>query len=249
MKMQRVSIETLDKMILSMGESLMSYKMKAFWAFISFMVLVVIGCANNYDFDEEELDIRLNFDTACIDKLAPFFNDYFEERTSHKDIQDNIKCMVEAVDYVKFRVTGQSQERYSLNEIKSFFNQFVFQDNPKGDSFYTNILRIKKELISGSERYLTFNELERVQDILLQAEPVMIRLSSLAKEAVGSESFQSNSDIELVTVYAFELLKDILLPSTHTTSLESLLEVLTVELELGESAIEWLKVFNLLIFY
>jgi hypothetical protein len=238
--------ETLEKTILSMVGSLMFFKWINLFFIVPAVITLILGCANNYDFEEEELDIRLNFNTGCIDQIERFFENYMKERSSVKEIKSNINCMIEAVDYVKIRVAGEEGDRYSLSEIKSFFNQFVFKDNPKDEDFYSNILVLKREILGGSDRFITFKELQTIQRIINSLEFALINLRPLVQEMLGSESFSNKNDIEKVVFYGFGFLNELLSYDIKSFSILSVLKTLGDLIELDDEVEEWIEVFNLL---
>jgi len=206
---------------------------------------LVISCANDYDFEEESINIRLSFDTNCIDLIEPFFKNYIEEKSTESEITNSIQCMSEAVDYVKFRVTGSRKDRYELEELRGFFNQFVFKNEPKNKEFFKSVLNIKKEIVGGSDQYLTFAELSSIQEILSILKPTLIEMNGFVKELISKESYNSKEEIELVVFSVFGFLEKVLSFDLKTFSISNIMTNMRSLADIDSSVDDWLELFNL----
>ena len=160
--------------------------------------LFCVSCSNdNLDFSETALNISLDFDASCLDKLPRFFELYFEEKATQQAIDRNLNCAIEAIDYIKLRVAGKEKEKYSVKEVRGFANRFLFKQEPKDLNFFKQFITIKKELIGGSDNNISFKELDHLKSFVVLGKTLLKDISDHAEELVLGKTVSDQDQLEI----------------------------------------------------
>lgn len=163
----------------------------------SLLCLLCVSCSNdNLNFSETSMNLSLDFDASCLDKLPRFFELYFENKVTPQGIDRNLNCAIEAIDYIKLRVAGDEKEKYSVNEVRGFANRFLFKGEPKDFSFFKQFIFLKKELLGGSEDFISFKELDDLKFFIVLGKALLKEVSSQAEELVLKKTFSNQEEIE-----------------------------------------------------
>lgn len=209
----------------------------------------LLSCSNdNLNFLETSQNISLDFDTSCLDRLPRFFELYFEEKVTQKGINRNLDCAAQAIDYIMLRVAGQEKEKYSSSEIRGFANRFLFRENPKGIEFFNQFVKLKKELLGGSESFISFKELRDLKGFVIQAKYLMREIADQAKELALREAFLDEAKMKHAILAVSTYMNKLLNFHSNKISSKSLVFFVQNFIEIDQrEAKSWISILNLLL--
>ena len=213
---------------------------------LSVVSLLSNGCSNNHNFIDPKTIVSLAYDTNCLDKLEPDFKLYKLELLSDEKIEEDFKCLRDALDYLKLRVEGDQADKFTSLEMERLLNKILFIDNPKSAAFYKNLIEIKAQIFGGDASHLTFRDFDNLKIFLDSIESTAKVIKPFASELFFEETFMNPKDVE-TAVRPLALLIDKWVNFTNEN-----INLITVFNLISDAGVEiksknnWVAVFNLL---
>ena len=204
------------------------------------------GCSNDHNFIEPETVVSLAYNTDCLDQIEPDFKLYKKELLSNQRLEENFQCLRDALDYVKLRVEGAEAETFTSLELKRFLNKILFKDEPKTDSFYTNLILVKSQFFGGDADRLSFKDFDTLKSFLTSLETTAKVLQPFASELLFESTFENKDDVDKAIRGLMPFLDKWVNYSKNDISIKALLD-LTKDAGVDEITSEenWISVFNL----
>ncbi len=128
----------------------------------------VTGCSEfiNGKKKEEEV-LRFNSDRfACLSKVPETLRSLNSEESSPENLEESLVCLETSLTYFKKRTKGTVPDGYSVQDIRSFFGNYLGDKDRVSDQMAAQMMKVKKALFGGTELIIAKSELQGLIDLV-----------------------------------------------------------------------------------
>ncbi|MFN8790867.1 MAG: hypothetical protein ACK5Y2_05355 [Bdellovibrionales bacterium] len=133
------------------------------WILILFVALTTASCSEflNGRKKEEEVLRLSDAQFKCLDQVPDGFRQLLDETSTPQSLENHLECLASALDYFQEKTKGshQSPDSYTVQNIRSFFGDFLGDRNRFSDEMAIQLMKLKAALFGGGESAITKNEL------------------------------------------------------------------------------------------
>ncbi|MGZ3803176.1 MAG: hypothetical protein ACXVB4_03125 [Pseudobdellovibrionaceae bacterium] len=108
----------------------------------------------------------VNAKFSCLQSLPEEMKEFLKGKASERDINSGFDCAKEALLYFKNKTKGTYSEAYSLEDLRNFFGKYFLKNNNVSPEFGTQLFKLKKVVVGGTDYSITKVEIQRVVEIL-----------------------------------------------------------------------------------
>lgn len=143
---------------------------------------------------------------SCLKDLPEHLKGFSVGEAEPKEIESSVVCMQTALSYFQKKTKGSSLEAYTIEDMRKFFGKYFLKKNNVTPEFALELMKIKKALLGGSDRYITKEEILRLVDLLTVIKEEAIKLTPHVKILLSQEDKTSFDKVSNAT----EVLRDAL---------------------------------------
>ena len=128
----------------------------------------LVGCSK-YLKGEKKQDEVIDLPNQRLEKLKTLPDSLKKVSVgelSASDIRDNFETLQYALKYFMERTRGSSENAYSVEDMRGFFGKYFLKENNVSPELAQEMMKMKKALLGGSEKWLTKEEISRLIDVL-----------------------------------------------------------------------------------
>ncbi|HEY8270665.1 MAG TPA: hypothetical protein VIG33_07225, partial [Pseudobdellovibrionaceae bacterium] len=126
------------------------------------------GCSEFLDEKHQEPQTleMANTKFACLQSLPVQMSEFLKGHVSDGDIDQGFNCAQEALLYFKNKTKGTYPDAYSLDDLRNFFGKYFLKKNNVSPEFGTQLFKLKRVLLGGTDYSITKLEIQRLVDLL-----------------------------------------------------------------------------------
>jgi len=111
---------------------------------------------------EEEVLRLSDAQFKCLDQVPDGFRQLLDESSTPQALESHLECLATALDYFRDKTKGSHQhpDSYTVQNIRSFFGDFLGDRNRFSDDMAIQLMKLKAALFGGGESTLTKVELQ-----------------------------------------------------------------------------------------
>lgn len=143
-------------------------------------ILTSVGCTEFLNGKKAEPEVLEFSDKkfACLQVLPEQLGKFSVGEAQEKEIREGFDCMSEALTYFNEKTFGSMPDAYTVEEMRRFFGKYFLKENNVTPEFASELMKIKKALLGGSEMALTKDEIVRLVELLQVLREEAVSLSS-----------------------------------------------------------------------
>lgn len=170
------------------------------------LALQISGCSEFLDGKKADPGIiELSDDRfVCLKNLPENLKKFSIGEADNQEIQDSTSCMQGALSYFQRKTTGSIADAYTIEDMRKFFGKYFLKKNNVTPEFASELMKIKKALLGGSDKYITKEEILRLVDLLTVLKEEAIKVSPHVKVLV-SQAEQSQTAFDQVAASTEQL--------------------------------------------
>lgn len=154
---------------------------KKLW--LSLMVLAslfsgLIGCSNYLKGEKNQEEV-IDIPNQRLEKLKTLPENIKKVSVgelSAVDIRESFDTIQYALQYFAKRTRGSGENSYSVEDMRKFFGKYFLKENNVSPELAQEMMKLKKALLGGSEKWITKEEIIRLVDLIgiLKEETVLL---------------------------------------------------------------------------
>ena len=130
---------------------------------------------------------------TCLKTMPQNLKNFSVGRAADKDIRDTFNCASDALIYFRDKTYGSVPNAYTVDEMRNFFGKYFLKENNVSPEFAGELMKIKKALIGGNEKYLTKDEITRLVDLVGIVRDEAVQLSPHMRVLMNQSSDKSTT--------------------------------------------------------
>lgn len=136
---------------------------------------------------------------VCLQSLPEELSKFIEGQVSNEGIHRGFKCAQDALIYFKDKTKGSKADRYTMEELRNFFGKYFLKKNNVTPAFASELFKLKKVFLGGSERFITKGEIQRLVELLELLKEQAIVVAPHMTTLVGQRKDPTWKDLDLAT--------------------------------------------------
>lgn len=103
---------------------------------------------------------------GCLDGSSEVIARYLRGKESGKRVQTLFACAADSMRMFSLVIAGEHAGRYTIRDLMNFLNTYFLREFKISDSFFSEILTLKKALLGGADDSISLQDLERIKKVL-----------------------------------------------------------------------------------
>jgi hypothetical protein len=173
------------------------------------------ACSNFLDEKRQEpqtLEMS-NAKFKCLQSLPVEINKFIQGKVNESDIRSGFQCATDALLYFKTKTKGTFEDAYAMEDLRNFFGKYFLKKNNVSAAFGSELFKLKKVLVGGSEKTITKAEIQRLIDILNILKEQAVTMAPHVPTLLGQNATATWQDVDnstdLLSLQLSELLKQV----------------------------------------
>lgn len=136
--------------------------------FLILFICFVVGCSDFIKGQKKEEEVlRLNKDRfACLNQMPEVLRNITTDKSNPDKLEQTFVCLENSLAYFKKRTKGNVPDGYSVQDIRSFFGNYLGDRDRVSDEMANEMMKVKKALFGGTEQVIAKSELQAFIDLL-----------------------------------------------------------------------------------
>lgn len=133
------------------------------------IVCFIMGCSDFLKGQKKEDEVlKFKGDRfACLSKVPESLRNMLAEESTPDNLEETIDCLESSLTYFKRRTKGNVPDGYSVEDIRSFFGNYLGDSDRVTDTMASQMMKIKKALFGGNEQVIAKTELQALINFLV----------------------------------------------------------------------------------
>jgi hypothetical protein len=156
----------------------------------------LITCSKENRAPNPDFEVKLK-KGECISRVGEQLEDYFEGRMSRPQVVAFWDCMANAILEFQRLTSGENGgDKYSPQALQRFLREHFTNSRELSNPLVASAMELKRVLLSGSNLFLTRDELTRLQDLLIEMKLLSLELHPHVKVIFGDPVAATDSEVD-----------------------------------------------------
>ncbi len=164
-------------------------------------------------------------DLNCMKNMRATLIQYSEGRANSADVNRIAECSIGALDTFAKYTRGETRDRFTAIEIRSFLQRYFFEDLVISDGLLTEIMHVKQAFLGGSSTDFSREDLSSAKDVINALRATLLRLQlsmPLTLSRFERENTRYVDEASLAIIDAAEILAKKISENKTTYSFEDM---------------------------
>ena len=129
---------------------------------------MLLGCSDYLNGKKKE-DQVLKFSNdrfACLNTVPESLRNIVADQSTPEKVEETLLCLESSLSYFKKRTKGTVPEGYSVQDLRSFFGNYLGDRDRVSDEMAAQMMKVKKALFGGTDLVIAKTELQGLIDLL-----------------------------------------------------------------------------------
>ena len=132
------------------------------------LICLLFGCSD-YIKGKKKEDQVLKFSIdrfACLNTVPESLRNIMADQSTPEKVEETLLCLENSLTYFKKRTKGTVPDGYSIQDIRSFFGNYLGDQDRITDEMAVQMMKVKKGLFGGNDTVIAKAELQSLIDLL-----------------------------------------------------------------------------------
>ncbi len=156
----------------------------------------VTGCSEFINGKKKEEEV-LKFSSdrfACLSAVPETFRNMTSEKSTPEKLEESLVCLESSLTYFKKRTKGTVPDGYSVQDLRSFFGNYLGDKDRVSNEMAAQMMKVKKALFGGTELIIAKSELQSLIDLVISIRQEIPRLKPVWSIMLINEDIKPAKD-------------------------------------------------------